>query len=622
MYTDFTKDVCSVKGAVFLLTTFLLSSVSTVNIASESNLIDAARDQDWTLVQSLLKVRGTDVNVTEPDGTTALFHAVYRDNVESVKALLDKGANPNMANDYGITPMSLAMENHSLPMVKLLLEEGADANAANWSGESLLMTSARTGFTEAMKLLLDHGADVNFQDLRRNQSALMWAISFGYPDAAKFLIDRGADVNTSTIQLKENFTPLQLEGYEGSTVTTLPMGGYTPLLFAARNGDMETSKYLVDRGANVNAVSQTDGNPLLMAASQGYEDLALYFLTKGADPNVTDENGMTSLHYAMRTGIRALHGLYTTDKDLYCNFGGENFLCRPYETLNEQQREYVASPEAEVYLVKPKLYDRSKPLPGPNMLKLASALIDAGADPNAKMKYPPAALRLERNPWFSMNNATPFFLAAASQDLDAISILLEEGAEPIMTTEMPRELFSAQSALPAEDNSVVGNATTLMAAVGMGRRADMTINEEENAVKIAEILISQGADVNESTESGWTALHAAAFLGSDMLIKLLVENGADIDATTACGRTPISLALADSTEGMLDRTLPRIDTANLLLDLGAGLKPPSPPVGYCIGGRGGLENDTAQNQLVLDAIKVVNQRLEERKAKWQDQASL
>jgi ankyrin repeat protein len=448
------------------------------------------------------------------------------------------------------------------------------------------MNTARTGFTEAMEMLLEHGADINVQDSRRQQSALMWAISYGHPDAARLLINNGADVNSRTIRLNEEFTPLELEGYGASVVHAVPQGGYTPLIFAAVKGDVETAQLLIEKGADINAVSETDGSSLVIAASQGNEDFALYLLERGADPNATDANGMTSLHYALRTGIKALHGLYTTNKDMVCNFGGEGYLCRPYETLNEEQRAYVAHPDSEVYMVKPKPYDSGKALPGPNMNRLVAALLDRGADPNAKMKYPPAALRLQRTPWFNLENATPFFLAAAGQDLEALSILLEEGAEPLVETDMPQALYTSQTGHPAEDNMVVGDATTLMAAVGMGRRSDLTLDEEDRALEIAKILISLGADVNEHSRSGWTALHAAAFLGSDKLVRFLVEQGADVDVMTGCGRTPISLALADSTEGMLDRTLPRIETAELLLELGAGNKSPVGPLGECIGGRG------------------------------------
>lgn len=603
----------SAVRVVFLLCLFGMVKVP----ADVPGIVETARNQDWVTLQTMLDGAGVEnVNATAPDGATALAYAAYRDNVEAARALLEAGADPNAGNDYGVTPIMLAMENRSAAMVKTLLEAGSDPDTASWSGETLLMTAARTGFIEAIRMLLDHGANVNAQDPRRKQSALMWAISFGYPEAARLLVEDGADVNAKTIRLNEDFTPLVLEGYGNSIIHTVPMGGYTPLLFAARTGDMDTVRLLVEHGADVNILSETDGSPLLMAASQGYEELALFLLEQGADPNATDGNGMSALHYALRDGIKALHGLYTTSKDLVCNFGGESFLCRPHETLSKEQLAYINDPNSEVYIVKPKKFDRNKPLPGPNMLKLAAALLEKGADPNTPMIAPPAALRLERNPWFSMRNATPLFLAAASQDLNAVSILLEEAAEPLSSTKMPEDLFVAQVKMPAEDNMVVGSATTLMAAVGMGRRSDFTLEEEEAAIQIAKILISLGADVNAATESGWTPLHAAAFLGSDRLVSFLVEQGAKIDVMTGCGRTPISLAMADRTEGMLDRTLPRIETVELLLELGAGTSPPEGPVGQCIGGRGGLEADQAQNQLVREKIELVQQKLEQRKTGW------
>ena len=197
-----------------------------------------------------------------------------------------------------------------------------------------------------------------------------------------------------------------------------------------------------------------------------------------------------------------------------------------------------------------------------------------------------------------------------------MSILLEEGARPLVRTDINSELYNVQANHPAEDNMVVGDATSLMAAVGMGRRADLTFDEEDNAIKIAEILISLGVDVNETTITGWTPLHAAAFLGSDKLVSFLVEQGAYIDAMTGCGRTPISLAMADRTEGMLDRTLPRPETANLLLALGAGNKPPLGPVGQCVGGRGGLEQEKPLVSNAVDAVKEVQKVLEQRKQNW------
>jgi len=612
------------------LTAALLFSIVNLPAFAEtdSRLPDAAKSQDWAEVTSLLNEKGIDVNATHADGASALAYATYWDDINTVQRLLHAGADPNIANDYGVSPLMLAIENLSADIVKSLLDGKADPNHVMWSGESALMAAARRGFMEAVQMLLDQGVDINYRDPRRGQSALMWAISFRSPDVARTLIERGADINTATIRLNEDFTSMKLEGYMGSYVETVPMGGYTPLIFAASVDDMLTAKLLVERGANVNHLSEQDGSALTIAAVRGNEELALYLLDAGSDPNVVDHNGMAPLHYALRDGIKVLHGRIVSDKPMVCNFGGESYLCRPYETLNKTDLARLDDPETELYIVKGDdvqgygEYSGGKPLPGPNMDRLVVALLANGADPNAKMELPPASLRLDRNPWFTMEGSTPFFLAAASQNLDAVSILLEEGAKPLIKTELNDVIYNTQLTTAYEDNMIVGNASTLLATVGLGRRTDLTLEEEENAIEIAKILISLGADVNEASVTGWTSLHAAAFLGSDKLVSFLVEQGAEIDAMTGCGRTPISLALADSNVGMVDRTLPRIETAELLLELGAGKKPPVGPIGDCVGGRGGLDADTrliGQADLALrDAVQAVKQELEAREAIWRE----
>jgi ankyrin repeat protein len=608
------------------LTSFLLLFIVSLSASAQTDirLLDAAKSQDWAGVRSLLNENGMNVNATQADGATALAFAAYWDNVESVQHMLDAGADPNIGNDYGVTPLMLASENRSVSMVKTLLEGNADPNVATWSGETLLMSAARTGFAEAIQMLLDNGAEINTREPRRGQSALMWAISFGYPDIARMLIEHSADINAKTIMLNEEFTPMELEGYSGSTIRAVPLGGYTPLLFAAMVGDVVTARLLMELGADVNAVSESDGSPLIMAAALGHEDLAVYLLEKGADPNAVDINGMTALHYALRDGIKILHGIIITDKTMVCNFANEDFLCKPLEVLNEEQLAYMKVPNVDVYVVKPGFKygnDTDKSMPGNNMHKLIGALLASGADPNAKMKYPPEALRLDVNPWFTLRNATPFLLAAAAQDSVAAAMLMEEGANPIVKTEVDEDIFTKQVSFPAEDNMVVGNATSLMAAVGLGRRSDMTIDEQENALLIATRLINLGADVNAATETGWTALHAAAFIGATKLVKLLVESGAKVNVMNGCGQTPMGLALANDSTGLLDRTLPRPETAEMLLELGAGETAPSGTRGVCLPGRGGLAADATRfREKVKERLKPVNEELERRKHKWRDGA--
>jgi len=526
--------------------------------ASDAELLEAAKVQDWETVRSLLGQ--VNVNARQADGSTTLTWAAHWDAGEVAQQLLKSGADPDLGNDYGVTPLFLAIKNSSEPMVRLLLEGGADPDVSLWSGETPLMTAAKSGDVEVVRLLLDRGVNVDAREPRRGQSALMWAISFRHPDVARVLIEQGADVEARTTMLTEELQPMVLDGF-AKNVDVTPRGGYTPLMFGARVGDLETTRLLIERGAEVNSVDHEHGPPLVIAAAEGYEELALYLLEQGADPNLTDGNGMTALHYAMRDGLKSLHGY--------------GYKSRSATVVGR---------------------DKDVVLPGGNMYELAEALLARGANPNAAIKFPPPVLRARpaRKPLFYLIGATPFLLATATQDVTAMKILLEEGAAPLQGTDIDQVALQHEIKRHGSENQYLGNATPLMVAVGMGRRTDQKFSSEQEhqALEAASLLVNLGADVNAASASGWTPLHAAAFIGADTLVRLLVEKGASVNSINGCGQTPLSLALRTSTVGLTENPKTediRDSTAKLLVTLGADDKAASEPVGQCILGRAGLE---------------------------------
>ena len=541
--------------------------------AGEGELLEAARQQNWETVRAMLDQ--ADANARQADGSTVLAWAVHWDEQVVAQKLLGAGADPDIGNDYGVTPLFLAIKNRSEGMVRLLLKAGADPNVSLWSGEKPLMTAAKAGNAEVVRLLLAHGVDVNTREPRRGQSALMWAISFQHPDVARVLIEQGADVEARTTMLKEAFNPLVLEGFI-LNVNVTPQGGYTPLMFAARAGDRETTQLLLERGAEVNSVDHEHGPPLVIAAMEGNEDLALYLLEQGADPNLTDSNGMTALHYAMRDGLKPLHG--------YGYIGRSN-------TVVGRNKDVV--------------------LPGGNMYELAEALLAHGADPNAAIKYAPPRLRVRpaRIPLFNLAGATPFLLAATVQDVRAMKLLLEAEADPLIGTKIDNDAFQREIRIHSSENQYIANATPLMVAVGMGRRTDQGFSpeQESKALEAARLLVSLGADVNAATASGWTPLHAAAFIGADTLVQFLLDTGARMNVRNGCGQTPLSLALRASTRGLVEIELPddvRESTAKLLVTRGADDKVALQPVGECVLGREGLEYELELQRKIRSVEKI------------------
>ena len=184
-----------------------------------------------------------------------------------------------------------------------MLEGGADANLANPEGETPLMAVARTGNVEAATLLLDAGADVNAIELWGQQSALMWAAAQKQPAMIKLLIARGADVDARGA----------VRNWERKVIKEprpkdMNQGGFTPLLYAAREGCIECARELVAGGADLDLADPHRVTPLVMALLNLHFDFAAYLIEAGADINKWDLYGRSPLYMAADTSTLPVHG--------------------------------------------------------------------------------------------------------------------------------------------------------------------------------------------------------------------------------------------------------------------------------------------------------------------------
>jgi uncharacterized protein len=363
-----------------------LISVAALSAAdTRSSLIEAVKAGNQVRIRALVKTPGN-VNVAEADGTTALHWAVRADDAETVRLLIRSGAKVNVANRQGITPLTLAATNGNAAVTRDLLAAGADPNTSGHDGETVLMTAARTGNPEVINALIARGADVNAAETWQGQTALMWAALENNPAAVKALVEHGADMSARSKEL--SFPEYRYET-NGMAVFQLPKGGWTALMYAARENAIDAAAMLADLKADLNATTRQEGTTALqLAIINVHYDLANVLLEKGADPNVPDSSGMTALYAAVDMRAPA------------------NMLTRP----------------------EPKNLDKL------DAVGMAKALLAHGADPNARLKKPIIGRHQNLVGDASLGEgATAIARASKTSDVPMMQLLMDGGADPTLT---------------------------------------------------------------------------------------------------------------------------------------------------------------------------------------------
>ncbi len=372
--------------------------------AATSDVADAAMRGNRDAVRAALQ-RKADVNAPQIDGTSALHWAVRADDGEMADLLLRAGANASAANREGVTPMQLAATNGSAAMLVRLVKAGANPAAPFTEyGDTALMMAARTGTTGAIDVLIEAGVNVNAVETWGGTTALMWAVAERHPAAVKVLIDHGADVNA-----RSNFVPAANgRGFEGRTPSArragqgqpgaeeFASGSLTPLMFAAREGDLESARLLAAAGAEINAVAGDGKDALGLAIFNGNYELASYLVDAKSNVNRADTQGFTPLFWAV-------------DR-------------RNMETAPNFPWMVTADP-----------------------LPLIRKLLDAGANPNALVNNTPRARMRAGSPRIVF--ATPLMRAAFSGDLELVTLLLAHGADPRITSKDGETMVEAAAGL-------------------------------------------------------------------------------------------------------------------------------------------------------------------------------
>ena len=323
--------------------------------------------------------------------------------------------------------------------------------------------------------------------------------------------------------------------------------GFTPLLFAARSGDIEAAKLLIAAGVGVNETGTDRTHALPYAITNAQDAFALFLIEQGADPNGTID-GIPALH-AAAGAVTSWLGDWARRHGV----GGSLALGGGFSNLS---------------------YDRR--------FAIVKALLEKGANPNGRITtsamfmgyigYPEEGrIRAVRNR-DRRSDRRHAALGGGVHREPGRRRPRRRRCRP-MVRRAPTCCACCSSAGANPHLTTADGTTPLMVAAGMGRATFspglQRGGRSQSAEEAVTVLLDAGADIHAVNEADFTALHGAAFRGLNEVIQILVDRGADINARDFKGRTPYRIA-EGSKQSFQFQAYP--ETAEFLKKLGANTK--------------------------------------------------
>ena len=372
--------------------------------AGETLVMLSARSGNADAVRLLLKA-GAEVNAKEPlRGTTALMWAAEQKQPAAVKVLLEGGADVAAKSGAAGLPRNYMSQKVNVANVETAMNRWREALKNNRTYEQQLAFEEANG-KKVQRLLPDFAKD----DLASiAKFAVQAAAQFGagLDQILEFITPQLETNGRNVEEFNRLFSEQQAEAQAAANDTDVIVaglvgrggGGLTAMTFAAREGDLDSTKLLVAAGADINQTTEYGWTPLLTATNNRHYQLATWLVEHGADVNLQNKGGWTPLYLA-------------TDNR---NIEGGDYP--------------VAKPDM-------------------NDLEFIKVLLDHGANPNLRVKENTLTRTIFTMQWFFEDGATPLVRAAQSGDVDLMKLLLAHGADPTIATDFGDTALSAAAGI-------------------------------------------------------------------------------------------------------------------------------------------------------------------------------
>ncbi|KAF2995333.1 Ankyrin repeat domain-containing protein 44 [Curvularia kusanoi] len=567
------------------------------NIRGDTALMAAVQDHRREVVQLLLRLAPTSVNIEDNRGHTPVQEAFEMRDMELVEMILSIGdfSDTKRTNNY----LLLGASEHSLTSVatRMLQEPATDPDCKDANGRTPLFIAAISGCDAIVYMLLGtHKVTLEFRD-EDERTPLMEAVFYGHSKVVEILLDHGANLSSVSrdgsfplfeAACENNLEMVKLLLAKGADVDFCGERG-TALAGAASGGNYESVELLIRSGANVNAEVPGMGSILRNAVVQEKKNMVRLLIQHGADVNARDTTHFTPLESPMRSRDKEMVKLLLQKRaDVNDDFAGRlrneerakdmlgMLLQRGVEVYHDRGVRLIPENWAGISKESDDLGKELLEASRLGQLSIVQLLWDRGARCTADDGgwYPmhwaseqghAAMVRflLDKGAYSgpSDNGWTPLHVAAQRGHQEVVRALLAAGSDmslmnsngwtPLLTacsygqTGVVELLLDSGTYHPPETDEFI----PLQVAAANGHLA------------VVNLLLDRGTDFRADNE-GLTPLHVAAEEGHADIVQSLLNAGA-AHTTSTTRRTPLFLAALGG----------HTDVVELLLDTGADHTP-------------------------------------------------
>lgn len=520
----------------------LISLGAEINGKDEFNgytpLINAIIGNNIEIIRLLMN-SGASVTSVDENGKTPLIYAIINNNIEAMKILLNNiNVNINKAYDPGERPIDYAFEQDNIEAIYLLLEKNVKLDLA---ADSILLRHASSiGHFGTVKILLENYKTSKETTDTEDRTPLCLASKYGNLEIVKYLLEKGAD-----IEAKDK-------------------NGMSPLILASKNGNLEIVKYLFEKGVNVEAIDKEERTCLMIASIKGHLNIVEFLLEKGADIEAKNKKGETALIKASLAGhldiAEFLLNCYSNEKIRKLKM--YSIMISALEYDNKELVKYLLDNETAIDVLNENIINKiSKLLFNLDVKNIYESIKYGSLEIlNLLMKN---GINIE---FPNEENETPLIYASKIGSLEIVKLLLNNGANIEAKNKLDRTslmeasrgghidtikfLLDRGANIEAKD---IDGGTSLIEASRCGH------------VDTVKYLLDRGANIDAETNRGLNAYIVAAFRNNLNIMELLLEYGVNINGKNKNGTSYLEILL------MHKDPLDSFDVINFLITKGINI---------------------------------------------------